>query len=150
MLPSSILAWRWRQRAVGDAGQSLQEGDRLLGGRQRGRPAAELADACAGWPAAIRLALSAPSPRWWEEQLLDFVTEEILRRPDARAFLLHTALLEELSPSVCDALLESDGSAAMLADLERRHLLVEGEVGRAGQRAGDPAPSSLFEELVDL
>ena len=97
-----------------------------------GRPAGELADACAGWPAALRLALSAPSPRWWEEQLLDLVTEEILRRPDARAFLLHTALLEELSPSVCDALLESDGSAAMLADLERRHLLVErsGDDGR--------------------
>src|SRR3954452_24427887 len=66
------------------------------------RPAAELADSCAGWPAALRLALSAPSPRWWEEQLLDFVTEEILRRPDARAFLLHTALLEELSPAACD------------------------------------------------
>ena len=45
--------------------------------------------------------------RAWEEQLLDFVTEEILRRPDARAFLLHTALLEELSPSVCDAVLET-------------------------------------------
>ena len=28
-----------------------------------GRPAGELAEACAGWPAALRLALSAPSPR---------------------------------------------------------------------------------------
>jgi LuxR family maltose regulon positive regulatory protein len=97
-----------------------------------GRPGVELVDACAGWPAALRLALSAPSARGWEEQLLDFVTEEVLRRPDDRAFLLHTAVLEELSPSVCDAVLESDGSATMLADLERRHLLVErsGDDGR--------------------
>ena len=86
-----------------------------------GRPAEE----CAGWPAALRLALSALSERAWEEQLLELVTEEILRRPDDRAFLLHTALLGELSPAVCDAVLETGGSEAILADLERRQLLVE-------------------------
>src|SRR3954449_10362107 len=32
-----------------------------------GRPGVELVEACAGWPAALRLALSAPSPRGWEE-----------------------------------------------------------------------------------
>lgn len=103
-----------------------------------GRPGAEFVDACAGWPAALRLALSAPSPRVWEEQLLEFVTEEILRRADARAFLLHTALLEELSPAVCDAVLETDGSAAMLTDLERSHLLVE-RSGDGGRYRLEPA-----------
>jgi LuxR family maltose regulon positive regulatory protein len=90
------------------------------------------ADECAGWPAALRLALSAPSERAWEEQLLELVAEEILPRPDDRSFLLHTALLEELSPSVCDVVLEVGGSEAILADLERRQLLVErsGEEGR--------------------
>jgi LuxR family maltose regulon positive regulatory protein len=91
-----------------------------------GRAAADLVDACGGWPAALRLALAAPSPRVWEEQLLDFVTEEVLGgEPDARAFLLRAALLDELSPAVCDAVLGVEGSAAVLADLERRHLLVE-------------------------
>src|SRR4051794_13846825 len=97
-----------------------------------GRPGVELVDGCAGWPAALRLALSAPSPRAWEEQLLELVTEEVVPGPEARAFLLHTALLEELSPAVCDAVLEIEGSAAILADLERRQLLVErsGDEGR--------------------
>src|SRR5205085_2287182 len=90
-----------------------------------GRPGAELVEACAGWPAALRLAVSAPSQRAWEEQLLELVTEEIVPEPAARVFLLHTALLEKLSPAVCDAALEIDGSAAMLEDLERRQLLVE-------------------------
>jgi LuxR family maltose regulon positive regulatory protein len=91
-----------------------------------GRAAADLVDACAGWPAALRLALATPSPRVWEEQLLDFVTEDVLRgKPDAHAFLLRAALLEELSPAVCDAVLGVEGSAAVLTDLERRHMLVE-------------------------
>ena len=33
---------------------------------------------------------------------------------------------------------------------ERRHLLVEGQVGGAGEGAGDAALAPLFEELVDL
>lgn len=96
------------------------------------------AEECAGWPAALRLALSAPSERAWEEQLLELVTEEILRRPDDRDFLLHTALLEELSPSVCDVVLESGGSEARLADLERRQLLVE-RCGEGGRYRLEPA-----------
>ena len=100
-----------------------------LAGRE---PRGELVEACAGWPAALRIALSAPSPRVWEDRLLELVTEEILSSPDARHFLLTTAILDELSAAVCDAVLEVDGSEATLADLERRHLLVErrGEEGR--------------------
>ena len=47
----------------------------------------EVVAACAGWPAALRLALAASSPRAWEEQLLDFVAEEVLTgRRDEWAF----------------------------------------------------------------
>lgn len=90
------------------------------------------AEECAGWPAALRLALSTPSPRAWEEQVLELVTEEIVVEPEAREFLLQSAVLAELSPSACDAVLDVGGSAGLLADLERRHLLVErnGETGR--------------------
>jgi LuxR family maltose regulon positive regulatory protein len=92
----------------------------------------EVIDACAGWPAALRLALSASSPRAWEEHLLEFVLEDVVRRPESRSFLSRTSVLDELSPAVCNSVLESEGSAEMLADLERRHLLVErsGEDGR--------------------
>jgi LuxR family maltose regulon positive regulatory protein len=92
--------------------------------------AAELVDACGGWPAALRLALAASSPREWEDRVLDLVTDEILAdRQNAKAFLLRASLLEELSPVVCDAVLEAADSAAVLADLEHRQLLVE----RAGE-----------------
>jgi LuxR family maltose regulon positive regulatory protein len=91
-----------------------------------GRDTVELVAACAGWPAALRLALAAPSQEAWEEQVLDLVTKEILAgRPDARTFLRRTSLLEELTPAACDHLLETEGSADVLAELERRHLLVE-------------------------
>jgi len=95
--------------------------------------AGELADACAGWPAALRLALTAPSAHTWEEQLLAFVNEDVLAgNPDAQAFLERTALLEELSPAACDTILGTETSADVLAELEIRHLLVErrGEEGR--------------------
>jgi ATP/maltotriose-dependent transcriptional regulator MalT len=107
----------------------------LVGHAGGGEPWApgEVVDACGGWPAALRLALAASSPPAWEEQLLDFVTDEVLAgRPDAQAFLMKAALLDGVSPSVCDDVLEMEGSAAVLADLEHRHLLVarSGDDGR--------------------
>jgi LuxR family maltose regulon positive regulatory protein len=93
---------------------------------REGRTPADLVDACAGWPAALRLAVAAPTPQVWEEQVFELVTEEILDgRPDARDFLTRTAVLKELSPAACDTVLELDGSEDLLADLERHHLLVE-------------------------
>ena len=126
--PSAPLA---AARARGEV-LELRAADLRFDGQETQELMGRAADECAGWPAALRLAISAPSPRVWEEQLLEFVTEEIVRNPEDRAFLLHSALLEELLPSVCDVVLESEGSGAMLAGLERRHLLVErsGESGR--------------------
>jgi LuxR family transcriptional regulator, maltose regulon positive regulatory protein len=102
------------------------------------RPGGDLVDACAGWPAALRLALSASSPRLWEDRLLELVTEEILTEPAARTFLTSTALLGELSPTACDTVLGVDGSEATLADLERRNLLVE-RSGADGRYRLEPA-----------
>lgn len=99
----------------------------------------DLVDLCAGWPAALRLALTAASSRAWQEQLLDFVTDEVLAgRRDAHSFLQRTAVLDELSSAACDAVLEVDGSAEVLADLERRHLLVE-RSGEDGSYRLEPA-----------
>jgi LuxR family maltose regulon positive regulatory protein len=113
-----------------DRGEALELAGRAAG-TERWAPA-EIVDACAGWPAALRLALTAPSPQAWEERLLAFVTEDVVRGDAARAFLLRTSLLDELSASTCDAVLEGEDSAGALADLERLHLLVErsGEDGR--------------------
>jgi LuxR family maltose regulon positive regulatory protein len=99
---------------------------------------AEIVDACAGWPAALRLALTAPSPQVWEGRLLDFVTEDVVRPRDARAFLLRASLLDELSARACDGVFEAEDSAAVLADLERRHFLVE-RGGRDGLYRIEPA-----------
>ena len=40
------------------------------------------------------------------------------------AFLTRTAVLDRLSGPLCDAVLETSGSAAVLASLERSNLLV--------------------------
>jgi ATP/maltotriose-dependent transcriptional regulator MalT len=106
----------------------------------------EIVDACAGWPAALRLALAAPSRRAWEEQLLELIADEILRDPAARAFLTRTAVLEELSAPACDAVLEAGESAAVLADLERRDLLVE-RIGEDVYRLEPAARQVLAAEL---
>lgn len=106
-------------------------------GAESGPPEA-IVDPCAGWPAALRLALTAPSPHVWEQRLLDFVTEDVVRASDARAFLLRVSLLDELSAPACDAVLEVEDSAAVLADLERRHLLVE-RTGQDGRYRIEPA-----------
>ena len=111
------------------------------------RPGGDLVEACEGWPAALRLALSAPSRRAWEDQLFELVTEEILTGADARAFLTSAALLHELSPTVCDAVLDVDGSEATLADLERRNLLVERGRGDGRYRLEPAARRVLLREL---
>jgi LuxR family maltose regulon positive regulatory protein len=111
------------------------------------RPGGDLVDVCEGWPAALRLALSAPSRRVWEDRLFELVTEEILTGAEARAFLASTALLDELSPTVCDTVLDVDGSEATLADLERRNLLVERSSADGRYRLEPAARRVLLAEL---
>ena len=58
--------------------------------------------------------------------VLDYLVEEVLRRqPEpVRNFLLQTAILEQLSGPLCDAVTGSMGSAAMLETLERANLFI--------------------------
>ena len=58
--------------------------------------------------------------------VLDYLSEEVLARQDAsvQQFLLHTCLLDRLSGPLCDAVMEQQGSQAMLETLERANLFV--------------------------
>ncbi len=71
-----------------------------------------------------------------QEYILDYLTEEVLRgQPEAvQTFLLQTSILNELSPSLCDAVMgyelddlqsgNQQGSQAMLQYLERANLFL--------------------------
>ena len=56
----------------------------------------------------------------------DYLGAEVLaRQPEPiRTFLLRTSILERLSGPLCDAVLEVDGSAELLAELERSNLFL--------------------------
>jgi LuxR family maltose regulon positive regulatory protein len=55
----------------------------------------------------------------------DLITEVLERQPEAvRRFLLGTSVLERLSGPLCDAVLEAEGSAELLGELERSSLLL--------------------------
>ena len=90
-----------------------------------------------GWPAGLQLeALSmrgrddtsgfidafAGSHRF----VLDYLVEEVLRRQSDRVadFLMATAVLDQMTGSLCDALTGSDDGSAMLEELERSNLFV--------------------------
>ena len=58
--------------------------------------------------------------------VLDYLSEEVFSRQDGavQAFLLQTAILEHLSGSLCDAVIDQQGSQAMLEALEQANLFV--------------------------
>jgi LuxR family maltose regulon positive regulatory protein len=58
--------------------------------------------------------------------ILDYLTEEVLRRQpqEVQTFLLSTCILERLTASLCDAVLEQTGSQQILHRLERTNLFV--------------------------
>ncbi len=90
-----------------------------------------------GWPSALYLAalsISRPPDKrravaefggddWL---IVDYLRDELLDDldPDTHSFLLGASCLEELSGPLCDAVLARTGSARLLEELERRHLLV--------------------------
>jgi LuxR family transcriptional regulator, maltose regulon positive regulatory protein len=98
---------------------------------------ARLMERTEGWPAGLYLAglslrgrqdVSAFIAAFQGDNrhVADYLGEEVLaRQPDAiRTFLLRTSILERLSGRLCDAVLEADGSAALLAELERSNLFL--------------------------
>jgi LuxR family transcriptional regulator, maltose regulon positive regulatory protein len=90
-----------------------------------------------GWPAGLYLAAlylkeggtadsAAASFKGDDRLVSEYLESEFLARisQPRRAFLTHTAVLERMCGPLCDAVLEQDGSAAVLADLERSNLLL--------------------------
>ena len=90
-----------------------------------------------GWPAALYLAalslqdtedVHAFVARFTgsNRHIADYVTSEVLGSTDAktRDFLLRTSVLDDLSGSLCDAVLELDHSGERLRELERSNLFV--------------------------
>jgi LuxR family maltose regulon positive regulatory protein len=99
-------------------------------------------DRTEGWPAGIYLAALAIRSRvdraaaaveiaGHDAFIADYFWEEVLAReaPDLVRFLRRTAVLEQVSGAVCDAVLDTTGSAARLADLAARNLFVMPEDG---------------------
>jgi LuxR family transcriptional regulator, maltose regulon positive regulatory protein len=56
----------------------------------------------------------------------DYLAAEVLERQseEIRRFLLRTSILERLSGPLCDAVLEAEGSAGLLGELERSNLFL--------------------------
>jgi len=98
---------------------------------------AELHRHTEGWPAALYLAAlhlceGGSLPRaavtfgGANRLVSDYLEAELLSRvsPGQRLFLTRTAVLERLSESLCEAVLEAPGSGATLAELARSNLLL--------------------------
>ena len=96
-----------------------------------------LASKTEGWPAGLYLA--ALSLRHSTDRrdfvrrfggsnrhVVDFLVTEVLQAhdPPAQALMLRTSILERLSGPLCDAVLEQQGSAAMLDALSRSNLFL--------------------------
>jgi LuxR family maltose regulon positive regulatory protein len=96
-----------------------------------------LAERTEGWAAGLVLAGLSLRDRQDPRRLVasfqgdhrhvaDFLGAEVLgRQPEhVRRFLLQTSVLERLSGPLCDAVLETQGSAALLGELERFNLFL--------------------------
>jgi LuxR family maltose regulon positive regulatory protein len=91
-----------------------------------------------GWPVGLRLlassldrATSAEGRRQFihhlaktDRNVFDFLTEEVFSRQEeaTRAFLLETAILPELTPSLCQAVTGRPDAGTVLEELYRRNL----------------------------
>jgi LuxR family transcriptional regulator, maltose regulon positive regulatory protein len=98
---------------------------------------AELTRRAEGWPVALYLAALAHKASGQrgnagftftgnDRFMADYLHAELLAHLPAErvAFLTRTAVLDGLSGPLCDAILETTGSAAVLSSLERSNLLV--------------------------
>ena len=97
---------------------------------------AEIQQRTEGWAAGLQLAGLSLRAHPGEElvgalagdsqEIGDYLAAEVLDRVEAqeRRFLLQTSILGRMSGPLCDAVVGGDGSAARLADLDRRNLFV--------------------------
>jgi LuxR family transcriptional regulator, maltose regulon positive regulatory protein len=95
----------------------------------------ELVKRTEGWPAGLYLAALAIKSGaratgfsfTGDDRLVDdYLRTELLARlsPSQARFLMRTAILDQMSGPLCDAVLGGKGSARMLEELERHNLLV--------------------------
>ena len=97
----------------------------------------ELVQRTEGWPAAVYLAALSLAGRDDPEGFVhdvsgsdrfigDYLIEEVLSRQPrpVREFILTVSILERFSASLCDFVLQTNGSARLLRDLERSNLFV--------------------------
>lgn len=134
-----------------------------------------LHDRSGGWAIALQLlgqsarderaavsAWGSPSSR---EALFAYLAQDVLAHqpPEIQSFLLRSALLDELEPAICDALLQTDDSAAVLRALERRGLFLTAQGAQSYRyhplfqvflqeraRAGLPEWTALHARAADL
>jgi LuxR family maltose regulon positive regulatory protein len=142
--PIPAAALRARGLAVevgpGDLRMDAEDAGRLLGAAGVDLPDAELAELiehAEGWPAGLYLAALSIRARGAmakggstfagsDRLVADYLRSELLAHlsPDEVRFLTRTAVLERMSGPLCDAVLESSGSAALLESLERSNLFL--------------------------
>ncbi len=101
-----------------------------------------------GWPAGLRLLtttlqpvkhlgpregqaptvklLPPPLPPTLDLNIFDYLTDEVLDRqpPDLREFLLQTAILPQLTPTLCQAVTQHPKAALFLEEVRQRRLFV--------------------------
>jgi LuxR family transcriptional regulator, maltose regulon positive regulatory protein len=126
---------------VGELQFTGEEAAELLNGSMGLDLAAEdvarLAERTEGWAAGLVLAglslRGRPDSSGFiaafsggDRHVADYLAAEVLQRQPAelRGFLLRTSVLERLSGPLCDAVLETQGSAELLAELEASNLFV--------------------------
>jgi LuxR family transcriptional regulator, maltose regulon positive regulatory protein len=142
--PLPVARWRAEGRLAefgpGDLAMGPLEADLLLRAARVELPDADVAELTwrtEGWPVALYLAalsIKAQHPRngagvgqsGRDRFLVDYLQSVLLSRlsPTEVQFLTRTAVLDRLSGPLCDAVLGTTGSAAVLASLERSNLLV--------------------------
>jgi ATP/maltotriose-dependent transcriptional regulator MalT len=96
-----------------------------------------------GWPAGLYLAAlwlrDLPDPNEGvcffagsHRQVADYLAGEVLQslRPETKDFLMRTSVLERFTPDLCDAVLNREGSAEVLAELNRSNVFIVALDGR--------------------
>jgi LuxR family maltose regulon positive regulatory protein len=142
--PLPVARWRAEGRLAelgpGELAMSPVEAGLLLGAARVELPDAEVAELTRrseGWPVALYLAALAHKAGGQrgnagfaftgdDRFMADYLHAELLAHLPAErvAFLTRTAVLDRLSGPLCDAVLDTTGSAAVLESLERSNLLV--------------------------
>ncbi|HEY7133713.1 MAG TPA: AAA family ATPase [Acidimicrobiia bacterium] len=135
LLPGHVFARPLRVGAS-DLAFDATEGELLLGATGVLLDAGELETVMRrteGWPTALAIAAmsldddnSVDDFDGGDRRIVDYVDRAVLDQlePTIVDFLLQTAVLEELTPSLCDAVSERDDSAQLLERLHRANLFV--------------------------